>query len=1176
MQFSRVAVFAALLSISASLFGQEFRGSFSGAVNDPSGAAIAGAKVTATETRTGTKTNTVTDASGKYVVPFLAPGLYQITVQAAGFKVSQRNDLTLGSDEKPVIDFRLEVGDAATSVVVSADAPLLDSENASVGQSITTKEVEEMPLNGRTPMMLAQLALGVIPTGTPTLVHPFDSGAPAAFSVGGTASQTSEILIDGSPDATWDGRQAYSPPHEAVQEVRVKAFDSDASFGHTAGGTMNQVLKTGTNNIHGALWEFTQPSNLTANSFFNNKAGLGNPVTHFNQYGFLFDGPVYLPKIYNGQNKLFWMFTYEALPDSQPNTNFVTVPTAAERQGNFSALLAAGSQYQLYDPNTAVQNGATITRSPFPGNIIPSNRLNPIALNYMKLYPDPNVTVGVGATGVNNFGNNATTNDDYNNQLGRIDYNMSERNRMFFDVRRTGYSQVKNNYFDNIAEGSILYRNNWGGTVDDVYMINPSTVLDSRVNFTRMYEAHALPSSGYDPTQLGFPSYLAGSSEYLQLPVVSLSTFQSLGATGANLLPSQSLQYFGDLTKIAGNHTLKFGADIRQYRLNTITYGNATGTFSFANSYVRASSSASSTVAQGQDLASLLLGLPTSGSYDLNTYASFYQYYFAGFVQDDWRVKSNLTVNLGLRFDHDDGYHEKWGRTTNGFDTTDANPLASAAIAAYNKSPISQILIGSFQVPGGLTFASPSHNGVFDNVSHRFSPRIGVAWSPTALKNTVIRAGFAMFVQPLSIASLSVSGAYSTNPIIAQEGFSQSTAFVASNNNFLTPANTLNNPFPTGFQQPAGAANGLATFEGQTISFLNPNEKDPYSLRWNFGIEHTLSPNTLLEVVYIGNHAVSLPVTVTQLNGIPRQYLSTLPVRDAAVNTAMSATVANPFAGLNTAQNGATTTAAQLLSRYPEFPVGYGSGVWSGSGGIIEQNLNVGSSYFDSLNVRLQKRLSKGLNVIANYIYSRLIEQDTWLNDSDPRPEKRVSPFDHPHRFVTAISYQLPFGKGAAVDLHHGWANALAGGWRLTSIYTWQFGAPITWINGSTTTPGDYVYYGGTGALQVSARNTNSAAFNTALFATNSANTFAYHIRTFSTTFPNIRQDGLNEWDPSLLKNVNVTERAYFQLRFEFFNVLNHPTFAAPNTTATNASFGLITAQANRQRTIQMGARFVF
>ncbi len=1174
MQFSRVAVLLSV--ISAASFAQEFRGTFSGQVTDPTGASIAAAKVVATETRTGVKTQTVTDASGKYAIPFLSPGLYELTALAQGFKMAKRTDLTLGSDDRPVIDFRLEVGDASTSVTVSADAPLLDSENASVGQSISTKEVEEMPLNGRTPMMLAQLALGVIPTGTPTLVHPFDSGAPAAFSIGGTASQTSEILMDGSPDATWDGRQAYSPPHEAVQEVRVKTFDSDASFGHTGGGTMNQVLKTGTNTFHGALWEFTQPSNLTANSFFNNKAGLGNPVTHFNQYGFLFDGPVYIPHVYNGKNKLFWMFAYEGLPDSQPNTNFVTVPTDAERQGNFSALTAAGSQYTIYNPFSATLSGTTITRSPFPNNTIPTNLLNPIALAYMKFFPEPNVTTGVNAVGVNNFGNNATTNDDYDNQLARVDYNMSDRNRMFFDVRRTGYSQVKNNYFDNASQGSVLYRNNWGGTVDDVAMFTPTTVLDSRINFTRMYESHAQPGTGYDPSQLGFPSYIGGSSEYLQLPVVSLSTFQSLGASGANLLPSQSLQYFGALTKIAGNHTLKFGADVRQYRLNSISYGNSTGTFSFNNSYVRASSSASSTVAQGQDLASLLLGLPTSGSYDINTYASFYQYYYAGFIQDDWRVRRDLTVNLGVRYDHDDGYNEKYGRTTDGFDSTATNPLASAASAAYAKSPSALLPASSFAVPGGLTFASPSNNNVFNNVSHRVSPRVGVAWSPAKLHNTVIRAGFAMFVQPLTIASLSVSGAYSTNPILAQEGFSQTTALVASNNNFLSPANTLSNPFPTGFQQPVGAANGLATFEGQTISFLNPNQVDPYSLRWNFGFEHTFGSNLLLEVVYIGNHSVALPVTVTQLNGIPRQFLSTSPVRDSALNTTLSASVANPFSGLATSQNGATTTPLQLLARYPEFPVGYGSGAWSGSAGVIEQNLNVGDSYFDSLNVRVQKRLSNGLNLIANYIYSRLIEQDTWLNDTDPRPEKRVSPFDHPHRFVTAVSYELPFGKGKAVDAHSRWANAIAGGWRLTSIYTWQLGAPITWINGSTTSPGDYVYYGGPGALQVNARNTNSVAFNTGLFATNSANVFAYHIRTFSTTFPNIRQDGLNEWDPSLLKNVNVTEKSYFQLRFEFFNVLNHATFAAPNTTATNASFGLITAQANRPRTIQVGARFVF
>ena len=221
MQISRVAVFAAFVSVA--LFSQEFRSTISGEVTDPSGANISGVKVTATETRTGTKTNTVTDASGKYVLPFLAPGTYELTAQASGFKEAKRTDLTLGADERPVIDFRLELGDAATSVTVSGDAPLLNTDNASVGQAITTKQVEDIPLNGRTPLMLAQLAIGVVATGTPTLVHPFDLGGPAAFSIAGTPSQTSEILMDGVPDETWDGRVAYNPPVDAVQEVRVKA-----------------------------------------------------------------------------------------------------------------------------------------------------------------------------------------------------------------------------------------------------------------------------------------------------------------------------------------------------------------------------------------------------------------------------------------------------------------------------------------------------------------------------------------------------------------------------------------------------------------------------------------------------------------------------------------------------------------------------------------------------------------------------------------------------------------------------------------------------------------------------------------------------------------------------------------------------------------------------------------
>jgi len=1159
------------LAISLSLSAQEFRGTLGGSVTDSTGSAVLGAKVTVTETHTGTTLRTVSDSTGQYTVPFVAPGDYEIAVQSPGFKAAVRKAVHVGSGDHVVIDVTLELGDTTQSVEVTGDAPLLNSENASVGQSITTKEVEDLPLNGRTPLVLASLSIGVTATGQPSLIHPFDSGGAAGWAIAGTAAQTSEILVDGSPDATWDGRLAYSPPTDAVQEVRVKAFDSDAAFGHTGGGTLNQILKTGTNSLHGSAWEFNEPDNLTANNYFNNKNGLPRLVTHYNQYGVTAGGPMIIPKVFNARNKLFWFFAWEGLKDSQPNSTFLSVPTDKEKTGDFSDLLKLGSQYQLYDPNTAVLNGTTVTRSPFGNNLIPNSRLNSVALNYLKFFPEPNVTGQAG--GLNNFGNTAPTTDDYNNYLGRLDYNMSDHNRLFFDIRRTDYSQDKNNYFGSLSTGSLLTRANYGTTLDDVFTLNATNVINVRLNFTRMDEAHPSPSAGFDPASLGYPSYLAGNSPYLQLPSLTFASntlFTTLGDTAANILPSQSLQLLGTWVTIKGNHTLKFGVDGRQYVLNTIGYGNSAGNFSFsANSWVRASSSASSTVVLGQDFSEFLLGLPTSGGYDINTSAAYYEHYIAAFAQDDWRIKRNLTVNLGARFDYDAPYHEKYSRTVDGFDTTSANPLAPAAIAAYNAHPISQIPVGSFNVLGGLTF--PSNGALYQQNSHQVSPRVGVAWTPDIFHGkTVFRGGFAIFVQPIDITQFAIADAYSTNPILDQEGFSQTTQVVQPSN-FLSPSATLSNPFPSGIKQPVGSSLGLATFAGQTVNFLNPQMHDPYSVRWNFGFEHSLTPNTVLEVVYMGNHGVHLPVYVTQLNGIPRDYLSTLGVRDQPVITALTASVANPFSGLATSQNTSSATVAQLLARFPEFPVGTGSG----GTGVIEQNLTAGSSYFESLNVRLQKRYSSGLLLVANYIHSKLIERMTWLNDTNTQLEKRISPFDYPNRFVFAEVYELPFGKGRRFfNVQSRWADWLLGGWGVHMIYTYQTGGPITWVNGSTTSPGDYVYFGA--PIVVDSRETNTAAFNTSAFDVKSADQFQYHIRTFSTTFPNLRQDGINEWSPSVTKDFFINESMRFQLRCEAYNVLNHATFAAPNTTATNSAFGIINTQANRPRTLQLGARFVF
>jgi hypothetical protein len=1161
--------FVTILALfSAALFAQEFRGTISGVVSDPTGAAVPGAKVMVTETQTGAKIPAVSDNSGQYTAPYLLPGEYDIAVQSPGFKEALRKGVHVGAGDHPVIDFRLDVGDVSTAMEVTADAPLLDTQNASLGQAVTTREVEELPINGRTPMMAAGLSLGVIGYAQPTLVHPFDSGGAAGWEIGGAYQQTSELLLNGAPDATWDGRLAYSPPQDAVQEVHVKVSDTDASFGHSAGGTLDQITKTGTNSLHGSAWEFNQPNTLTANDFFLNKAGSPRPVTHFNQYGVTAGGPFYVPKVIDTRNKLFWFFAWEGIKDGQPNPYTTTVPTDAMRAGNFTGLTT------LYDPFSATLSGTTVNRTALPGNQIPSNELNGIAKAYLAYFPEPTIPTAT----INNFVSAPNTNDIFSNEMGRIDFNMSDRSRFFADVRHTDYSQEKNDYFNNIAEGSLLYRTNLGLAADEVYTLNPANIVDIRLNFTRMNEGHNMPSVGFNPTPLGFPSYLAGNSTYLQLPIINFNSatgLLALGATGANKLPSQSFQLYPTWMTTKGNHTLKAGGDFRQYRLNTLTSGASTGTFTFNNSWDRASSSASSTVATGQDFAAFLFGLPSSGSYDVNTTASWYSYYAAGFVQDDWRVKTNLTINVGLRYDHDGPYNEKYGRTVDGFNTTTPNPLAAAAQAAYAKSPIAQLPASAFNVLGGLTFPGSGQTAVYKNNSHLVSPRAGLAWTPDFLHGkTVIRGGFGMFVAPVTITAMGVDDKFSTSPDTNQEGFSQSTTLTPTSNNYLTPLVTLSNPFPSGFLQPTGSSLGLLTYAGQAVTLINPVVKSPYSLRWNIGFQQSLTKDMMLEVVYIGNHSVHLPIDYTQLNGIPRQYLSTLTTRDPN-QTYLTGSAANPFSGLQTSQNTATTTAVQLLARYPEFPVGDSSTGWSGSGGVLEQNLNDGSSYFNSLNVRLQKRASHGLTFVFNYIYSRLMEQVTWLNDSDPVPEKRDASIDHPQRYVVAMTYELPIGKGKAVDFHSRLANSLIGGWLLNNVYTLQSGAPILWVNGSSSSPGDYVYLGG-GTMNLDNRQVNGPAFNTALFDTKSADAFNYHLRTFPTAFSNLRADGINQWDPSISKRFTLTEKASVQIRMEAYNVLNHPMFAAPSTTASNSAFGTITATANRFRTIQLGARLVW
>jgi hypothetical protein len=1132
------------------VLSQQFRGSLSGRVLDQQQGAIAGAKISVTETETGAKYNTVSNADGTYVVPFLPPGPYMMTAEAPGFKRHVGNQLRITTNERQQIDITLEIGAVDQSVTVSAEASMIETASASTGQVINSRQIENMPINGRAPLVLAQLAYGVTPNSDPKFSRPFDNSGPSGFSMGGAPNQSNELLIDGSPDTTRNLRVAYNPPPDAVAEVKVETFQTDAAYGHTGGGTVNVVMKGGTNSFHGSAYDFNQVSKLAATPWFTNRAGQKKSQLIFNQWGMSASGPIWIPKIFNGKNKLFWFFSYEGIHDAFPEPLTNTVPTAAERNGDFSQLLNAGANYAIYDPLTGVKNGSRVSRTAFPGNIIPSSRLSPIAKNLLNGYiPLPNQPGTID--GANNYLADSVRRDVFDGYLGRLDYNISDRHKLFYNFRHNYRLEDRSNAYHNIATGNLLNRINWGSMVDDVYTFSPTVVLNTRLNWTRFNEANDKPSAGYDFTKAGFPAYLAAASQQLVMPIIDLDRYSDFGTNGGDRTPYDIFQVFTSITKIQGRHSLKTGFDIREARESSSSYGNSSGSYTFREDYTRGPLDNSPASPIGQDLAALMLGYPTGGNFAINAFRTQQAKYWAVFLQDDFRPRSNLSFNLGIRYEGDLGTTERFNRSVAGFDPTATLSITAAAKAKYAANPVAGGPAPSaFNPKGGLLFAGQNGNSVYKPNRGYFSPRFGVAWTPGG-RGMVIRAGVGVFV-----SSIGTQG-------INQPGFSaSSTVLGSSSTGNLRPAVTLDDPFPTGIQQPTGVALGVNTFLGQGVTFYNPDPLNPYSIRWNLNIQRALGNGLVLEAGYTGNHAVHLTMD-RALNYTPAEYLSTEPVRNAAqlaVINRNSATVPNPFAGLlpGTNLNGSTVSFTQLVQQYPQFT------------GVTMQATNASSSYFHALQVRLEKRFSHGLQFLANYQFGRTISRDNLLNAFGPI-EKRPADIDRPHRFVTSVSYELPVGRGKALfgspsGLGGAVLDRIVGGWTFNAIYSFESGGPAgSW--------GDVIYVGGD--LNWDANNVDHT-FDTTRFIRDTSLQTSNHIRTFPTRFASLRLPPTNNVDSSIIKNTRIKEHVNLQYRLEFFNTFNHPVFSGPNLSPTSSAFGTISGVYNLERHIQMALRLTW
>jgi hypothetical protein len=1161
----RMAILASLfvlLLLGQLVSAQETRATISGEIRDPSGALVQSSEVSVQNVATNVVIKARTNTEGKYVVPFLISGMYKVTATAKGFKSSVRDNIELRIADHVQLDFVLEIGSSSESVEVSADPPLLQTATANIGTVIDSKRISELPLPHGSAYTLMYLAPGVnnvYPNGfyyqTPTEMN----ATSTRTAIQGAPLGSTDFTVDGVPNtqtsnADYGMGVANSPPADTVQEFKVEtAFD--ASVGRTSGTIINVVLKSGTNALHGTAYGFFRQPDWNANTWFGNLAGQERGDFHYRRWGASLNGPIVIPKIYNGKNRSFFSFGYEGLHNELVTSITDSVPDPKFFTGDFSSLLKLGPQYQIYDPATIkpAANGR-YSIEPFPGNIIPSNRISPIALNYLKYYALPN-TPG-SADGRSNYtSQNRPEPLDYYNYIGRYDEYISDKDRLFF---RLSISKKNDGPYRNYWDSPAIANNYVGKTrqftLDYVRTLSPSLILDVRYGYIRYPGGHKPRRLGFDIKQLGYSdavvSQLTSTADLF--PRIDISGLESLGYEGYDTLNNDVHSLFGGITKQFSAHTFKFGIDTRAYRDNVDFFGHATGRYQFSTNYTRGpfDNSPGSPGGVGQGLASFLLGIPTGGFIARNANEAIQSTYWSLYFHDNWRASRKLTLDLGLRWEYEGPTQERYDRSVRGFDFNAAQAIEPAARAAYAANPDPALPVDQFHVKGGLLFAGV--NGVprqfFDRVFTNFLPRVGFAYQAT--KRNVIRGGFGTYT--ISI------GQPAQNRSI-QSGFSINTNVIPTLDNGLTFQSTLANPFPTGLLTAPGSSQGLATFLGNSISFYNPAGITPYTMRWNFNDQILLPGGVLVEAGYVGSKAIKLQ-TSRQLDGIPLQYLSKSPTRDQATIDYLTANVANPFQGLlpGTSYNGSTIPRYQLLLAYPQFP----------SVSMLDFQ---GFTWYNAFQLRSERRFSNGLTAQFNYTFSKQIDATEYLNPADPRPSKVISAYDRPQQIGLSTIYELPVGRGKRVGgSMNAVANGVLGGWQLGAIWLVNSGEPYGF--GNVPLPDLHSI-----ALSSDQRSAEQWFNTSAGFVKDSSKQLAYNVRTASLRFSGLRAGAYNSWDVSMLKNTKIKERHEIQFRGEFLNLFNHQTaFAPPDTDPTSSTFGRVFNSYSIPRTIQLGIKYLF
>jgi hypothetical protein len=1120
------------------------------------------------------------------------------------------------------------------TITVNADAPLLNTTSASMGTVVDSRRVAELPIPHGEPFKLIGLAPGVSYTRDPKLDRPFEPTHIVGYAINGTLANRSDVTIDGVPSTSTANAQeviaSFVPPQDLIQEFKVQTATFDASFGNTEGGVTNLSIKSGSNAFHGTVGYSKMPGSLFANDFFGNANNTPLPDFNYTRWGGTLGGPVWVPKLYNGRNKTFFMYGIEGIPEARPRNNGTpTIPSDKMRSGDFSELLAANAGYQLYNPFSARQDGARIRRDPFmcdpagnplaplanktqPAgtacNKIPSALINPISRAFVDGFLPKPTSIGA-ADGTGNFQQpDLVEAIEYLSNTIRIDHVLSEKHRIFGRASWYNRDSNYNNYYRNAATGEFFLFKSRQGALDHVWLLSPTVVINSRYGYNRFIRGtNSNPANrGFDLTSLGFPASYANliPDDTRRFPRFEISGYQGTGI-GGELRPTDTHAIISTVNHTVGAHAFKYGIEFRSYRETDRFFGNnQTGQFNFDSAWTRQLDNSTVPSNLGFSFASFLLGVPTSATISQPADYAEQSTTTGLFFQDDWKVNSRLTINMGLRYEVEGALTDRYNRSVSGFDFNTSQAIEAAARAKYAASPTPEVPAGQFNVRGGLLFpgVSGAGRGLYETPKKNFMPRLGFAYKLN--EKTVVRAGYGIFFGFLGQRRGDVN----------QIGFGTNTAMNVTTNNGITFNETLSNPFQGGLSVARGAADGVQTFLGQGVTFFNQNPLSPYNQRYELSVQRELPGGWVAEVAYVGNRGTHIE-TGRNLNVTPQKYLSTSPTRDNVTNDYLNANVPNPFSGLMPANaigdlRGTSIRRFRLLRPYPQFDT-------------VNTTTNEGYSWYHSLQASMNKRFSNGYTLGVSYTFSKFMEATEFLNGDDPRPYESISGSDRPHRFTLSGIYELPFGKGRKffADANKA-ASYVISGWQISTVYQFQSGVPLGF--GNAIYNGDLRNIALSGDQQSLARWFNQAGFvalrerlanGTFRIVTNPngspvlvdfndpcKNSFnattcpgtpltnplgfnrdadlqlVSNVRTFPLRFGFLRTDQINNIDFSLLKKTEILENKNFEFRFDLLNAFNHVLFPGPATGVTAAAFGQIQAsqQANYSRRVQLTLKFTF